>query len=394
VVLDFFQHQVPTKIVGGSPGLLAQVGPELETWRGSRACVVMDSVIQQLNVLDNLRPSLEDAGIEVVATFCDVPQDSDVTVVQRAASRFAEAGCQLLIAIGGGSVIDTAKAVNIVLTHGGDIRDYQGVQALSQPLLPLVAVPTTVGTGSEVTMVSVIVDRDEQRKLTLVDHALAPTIALLDPAVTFTLPPRLVASTAMDALTHALEAYIDLAHSPFSDAWAVAAAQMIRENLVQALEPEGFEEARANLQMAATMAGIAFNHSMVGVVHAMSHALGGVCGVPHGTANALMLIEGLRCNGEVVADRIAEIGVRAGFVSTRGRDHQEAASQVIDAIAVFRDEVMRKAGLPKNLREAGVQEQHLPLLVERALEDGSLAYNPKPVEASEIEQMYRNVMGE
>jgi alcohol dehydrogenase len=392
-MLDFFQHQVPTKIVGGSSGFLAQAGPELEAWRGLKACVVMDPVIRQLNVLDSMLPSLEDAGVKIATCFYDVPQDSDVGVVHRVAKQFAEAGCQLLIAIGGGSVIDTAKAVNIVLTHGGDIRDYQGVQTLTEPLLPLVVVPTTVGTGSEVTMVSVIVDRDDHRKLTLVDRALAPSIAMLDPAVTFSLPLRLVAATAMDALTHALEAFMDVEHSPFSDAWAVMAAQMIHENLLSALQPEDFEEARANLQMASTMAGIAFNHSMVGVVHALAHSLGGVCGVPHGTANALMLIEGLRCNVEEVPHRIAEIGVRAGIVSKQASFDGETARLVIEHIGDFRDAVIEKAQLPKTLREAGVREHDLALLVERASEDGSMAYNPKYVESNEIEQMYKNVMG-
>jgi len=393
-MLDFFQHQVSTKIVGGSPGFLSQAAPELEAWRGAKACVVMDSIIHELHVLDDLLPSLNDAGIEVVSCAADVPQDSDVAVVQRIAAMFAAVGCELLIAIGGGSVIDTAKAVNIILTHGGDIRDYQGVQSLTKPLLPLVAVPTTVGTGSEVTMVSVIVDRADHRKLTLVDDALAPTLALLDPAVTFTLPPHLVAATAMDALTHALEAFIDVQHTPFSDAWAVASAQMIHENLLMALQPEGFHEARANLQIASTMAGIAFNHSMVGVVHALAHSLGGVCGVPHGTANTLMLIEGLRCNSQVVPNRIVEIGLRAGFLPKQDSSSQLTAGLVIDQIAAFRDAVIKKAQLPRNLRAAGVAADHLSLLVERALEDGSMAYNPKYVEPNEIEQMYKNVMGD
>lgn len=392
-MLDFYQHRVSTRIVGGSPGYLAHAAPELENWRGLRAGIVMDETIRRIDIYETLRPSLEEVGIETVAMFHEVPQDSDLTVVARAADIFRDAGCQLIIAIGGGSVMDTAKAVNIVLTHGGDLCDYQGAQVLVHPLLPLLAVPTTVGTGSEVTMVSVIVDRADHRKLTFVDTSLAPDLAMLDPAVTFTLPLHLVAATAMDALTHALEAFIDLEHSPFSDAWAVAAAQSIRENLLQALRVENFEEARANLQMASTMAGIAFNHSMVGVVHALAHALGGVAGVPHGTANALMLVEGLRCNRRVAADRIAQIGVRAGFISHAAED-DETAGRVIDAIAAFRDEISRAAGLPRSLTAAGVTRHQLPLLVERASEDGSMVYNPKYVELDEIEQMYLNAMEE
>ena len=393
-MLDFFQFFSPTRIVGGAPGFLGQLGPELEPFRGLKVGVVMDNVIAKLQLLDAVQPSLQEVGMEVVSIFQDVPQDSDVAVVQNTARQFLEAGVQVLLAIGGGSVIDTAKAANIVLTHGGDLRDYQGAQILTQPLLPLIVIPTTVGTGSEVTMVSVVVDREDHRKLTFVDRTLAPTMAVLDPAVTFTLPVKLVATTAMDALTHALEAFIDLEHSPLSDAFAVAAAGLIRQNLVLALEQDGFEEARANLQLASTMAGVAFNHSMVGIVHALAHSLGGVAGVPHGLANTLMLREGMQCNLEAAADRIAEIGIRAGFIADTFADTPAAAKATIDAVGKFRKQVIAQAGLPRNLLEAGVREEQLDLLVERASEDGTLVYNPKVVELDEILTMYKNVMGE
>ncbi len=356
----------------------------------------MDPVIEGLNLIDVLQPSLREAGMEVVATFADVPQDSDIPIVQRAATEFSKAGVEMLFAIGGGSVIDTAKAANIVLTHGGDLRDYQGAQILTHPLLPLVAVPTTVGTGSEVTMVSVVVDREDHRKLTFIDRTLAPTLAVLDPGVTYSLPTRLVATTAMDALTHALEAFIDLEHSPLSDAWAVAAANLIRQNLLPALAPSGFEEARANLQVASAMAGVAFNHSMVGIVHALAHSLGGVAGVPHGLANMLMLTEGLTSNLAVAADRIAEVGLRSEFISKQ-REHTPViatAQDVIDELVRFRRQVTETADLPHSLRGAGVTENQLTFLVERASEDGSLVYNPRTVPPEEILQMYKNVMGE
>lgn len=393
-MLDFFQFFSPTRIVGGAPGFLAQLGPELEPYRGLKVGVVMDKVIEKLELLDAIGPSLQEAEMEIVAVFRDVPQDSDIAVVEAAAKQLVEARAQLLLAIGGGSVIDTAKAANILITHGGDLRDYQGAQILTNPLLPLIVVPTTVGTGSEVTMVSVVVDREDHRKLTFVDRTLAPTMAVLDPAVTFTLPLKLVATTAMDALTHALEAFIDLEHSPLSDAFAVAAAGLIRDNLLPALSASGFEEARANLQVASTMAGVAFNHSMVGIVHALAHSLGGVAGVPHGLANTLMLREGLYCNLAVAADRIAEIGFRAGFIPSLKADASESGQAAIDAIGEFRLQVIEAAGLPSNLKQAGVMATQLELLVERASEDGSLVYNPKAVDLDEIQQMYTNVMGE
>lgn len=390
-MMEFFQFQVPTRIVGGEPGFLQTMAPELATFTGMRAAVITDAVICTLPAYQQMLTSLEESNIQVVASYQSVPQDSDVQVVHTVRDSLRPMECELLIAIGGGSVMDTAKAVNIVLTHAGDLLEYQGAHILTEPLLPLIVIPTTVGTGSEVTMVSVIADATDHRKLTFVDYRLAPTLAVLDPAVTFSLPKSLVAATAMDALTHAIEAFIDVEHSPFSDLYAVEAARIIREQLLCALDDHGYEEARTHLQMAATMAGIAFNHSMVGIVHALAHALGGVSRVPHGVANSLMLVEGLQFNMEEVPERIAEIGVRAGFVDVQN-DVQATAKAAIVAIAQLRADVCAKSGIASTLSAAGVSYEQIPLLVERASEDGSLLYNPRMAEENDLLKMYEHMM--
>ncbi|QQE78175.1 iron-containing alcohol dehydrogenase [Alicyclobacillus sp. SO9] len=391
-MLEFFQYTSPTQIIGGSPGFLKDASPELEAFAGLRAGVVTDTVIARLGFFQSVIESLEDAGIVIADIFRDVPQDSELSVVQRVADEFQQADVNLLVAVGGGSVIDTAKATNILLTHTGQLHEYQGAQTLTEPVLPLVAVPTTVGTGSEVTMVSVISDKADARKLTFVDKALAPTLAILDPAATFTLPVRMVAATAMDAFTHAIEAYVDIEHSPFSDAMAVAAGSAIHQHLKTALQNEQFEDARAELQIASTMAGIAFNHSMVGIVHALAHSLGGVCHVPHGEANSLMLVEGLICNAEVVPDRIAEFGIRTGLIQRSDASVEELAGATIERVAGMRELAGHLAELPLSLESAGVKESDLDLLVQRAQEDGAMVYNPKFVEPDEILQMYQKVM--
>ena len=388
----FFQFYLPTRIVVGSPGWLADAAVELESFQGRRAGVVTDAVIRGLASFQALGPVLAEAGIEWAATFDNVPPDSDVDVVEAVSRTFQEAGCDMLVAVGGGSVIDTAKAVNIVLTAGGDLRDYQGVQVLTAPLFPLVVIPTTVGTGSEVTSIAVVLDKQDDRKLTFVDKHLTPTLALLDPAVTFTLPVTMVAATAMDALTHAVEAFVDVEHSPFSDMYAVEASRRIRSRLLTALNPEDNQEARAELQWASTLAGVAFNHSMVGVVHALAHSLGSVARVPHGVANYLMLVEGLRCNADEVPDRIVEFAVKTGFVAAESPDVD--VNTAIAAIESFRDEVGRKAGLPTNLTGAGVRPDQIPALVEKASEDGSLVYNPRYVSEEELQEMYERRMGD
>ncbi len=391
-MFDFFQYCSPTRMVGGHAGILSELGPELELYRGRKACIVMDKVVRTLGILEQFRISLNAANIEISDVFDEVPQDSDVEVVEMAAHRFRNASCELLVAIGGGSVIDTAKAVNILLAHGGELRDYQGAQTLTEPLLPLIVVPTTVGTGSEATMVAVVVDRKEHRKLTFVDRAICPTLAVLDPLVADSLSGRLVVSTALDAFTHAIESYIDVEHSPFSDALAVGAGRLIHNHLLTALTDGDYGDARANLQIASTMAGIAFNHSMVGVIHAMAHSLGGVAGVPHGVANGLMLVEGLTCNVVAAADRIAEFGLYTGFVAS-GDIGVETAIQTIEAIRRFRDSAFARVNLPIALQAFGVQASHLPLLIERAMEDGTMIYNPKVVEPDEVGQMFKRMMG-
>ncbi|MHB1626775.1 MAG: iron-containing alcohol dehydrogenase [Bacilli bacterium] len=390
-MIDFFQFHSPTRIVAGEPGLLGQLAPELAPFEGLRAGIVTDRVLGAMAYFHALETSLAAAGIEVAAVYRDVPQDSDVDVVHAVRDLFAANHCGVIIAVGGGSVIDTAKAANIVMTHGGELRDYQGAHILTETLLPLIAVPTTVGTGSEVTMAAVIADPQDKRKLTLLDHRLSPALAVLDPQVTFSLPPQLTAATAMDALTHAFEAFVDLEHSPFSDMWAVAAADMIRANLVGALQPEGFAAARTRLQWASTMAGVAFNHSMVGIVHAMAHALGGVAKVPHGVANSLMLTQGLRFNLEEAPDRIADIGVRAGFVQATP-DTKATAVATIEAVAALRATACRMTGMAETLTQAGVRREQLPFLVERACEDGSLLYNPRQAMEEDILQMFEGVM--
>jgi alcohol dehydrogenase len=392
-VLEFFQFNVPTRIIGGSPGFLGQAGPELSLLGKKRAGVVMDKVIEQLRLLEQLQPSLDEAGMEVVAVYSDVPQDSDVETVGAVRDMFVKANCDVIIAIGGGSVMDTAKAANIVIIHAGDLRDLQGAQNLERPLLPLVAIPTTVGTGSEVTMAAVIADRLDQRKLTFIDRHLAPTLAVLDPQVTFSLPTTVVAATAMDALTHAIEAYIDIEHTPFSDAMAIAAGGMVRQHLPRAVGTKGHEEARANLQIASTMAGIAFNHSMVGVVHALAHALGGVAGVPHGVANAIILPEGLRSNLDVASHRIAAFGVQTGFVSP-GTSDEATAKEFIAEVEAFHRQVCELSGMPGNLRAAGVTVDQIPTLTSRASEDGSLVYNPKYIDEEEISAVYARLLKE
>lgn len=395
---DFMQFQAPTRIVAGR-GLLADLSPELVPWAGRRAAVLVDPALAGRPAVADVLASLAAAGIAVAWQHSDIPPDSDAALVHALAERARDAGCDLFVAVGGGSVIDTAKAVNLAAFTGEPVTEFLGANLLREPLHPLIAIPTTVGTGAEVTAAAVIADRTDRRKLTLHDRFLTPDLAVLDPAVTDSLPPPVVAATAMDALTHAIEAYTGLQHSPFADMWAAEAGRRIVRNVVTACGDAAEDAragvsavpaARAELQLAAAMAGIAFNHSMVGVIHAMAHALGGMCGVAHGVANSIMLCRGLRYNMDAAADRIAAFG--RAVLGVPYADDREAAADTIAAIAQLQADVAAVSGLPTRLSAVGVRAADLDVVAARALEDGTVLWNPREVELDDVRGMLASAL--
>jgi alcohol dehydrogenase class IV len=280
--------------------------------------------------------------------------------------------------------MDTAKAANIVFSLGGDlIADYSGSQTIPRALNPLIAIPTTAGTGSEVTSSAVIFDQATQRKLSFNDTFLRPHLALLDPELTLTVPPQATAMTGMDALTHAIEAYTSVQANPMSDALVVRAIPMIRAHLLRAVQQGDDLEARSQLLVAANMAGIAFDHAMVGVVHAMSHATGGIAHVAHGLANSIYLPFGMEYNLEVAASRYAELAPLLG-VEAAGGGIEAAAQAAIRAVRGLREQLKKACGLPDRLRDAGVKEMQLEEIAATAVEDGASFFNPREVSYDDI----------
>lgn len=373
-MMNFMQFHAPTKIVQ-SPGLLASGESEFSTYAGRRAIIISDQVMASLNVTETLARTLAESGVKVGIVYTEVPQDSDLHVVSRVAELGRNCGADMLVAVGGGSVIDTAKAANILLKHGGELKDYQGYQLLTEPLFPLVAIPTTIGTGSEVTPIAVIADHEEMRKLSFVERFITPELALLDPEITYTLPSKMAAATAMDALTHAIESYTCLEHNPMSDMYAVNAIQTILAEVISGTRTDFDPEARAKLQLASTMAGIAFANSMVGGVHSLAHALGGVAKVPHGVANSIVLVAMLRYNLEEIEARLANLA-RAASLSGSG-DDGDASRTMLERLSLIQESLHEMTGLPTRLKEVGVRKEQFPEIVDRAMEDGSVIYNPK-----------------
>lgn len=375
---DFFQFNVPTHVVFGD-GISRDFSAELARLPLTRPMVVSDRGLQDSGLVTPICDGLKAAGLEIASRFLDIPAVTTTQIVKALAFEARRCGADGFVAIGGGTIIDTTKAANILLTHGGDlVADYSGAQTLPGPLKPLVAIPTTAGTGSEVTQAAVILDEDLGMKSSFVDHHLRPSLAVLDPLLTMGLPPRLTAATGMDALTHAIEAWTSLESNPFSNALALHAIRLVTRCLLSAVIDGNDRDARKGMMTAATMAGVAFDHAMVGVVHAMSHALEAVAHVHHGTANAMLLPWGMEYNRDACAGKYADLGPFMGVTSARSVD------AVINQVKALQYELKRKCGLPQQLRDAGVTKEQLPKIAALTVQDGTCVYNPQDVDEGEI----------
>jgi len=380
---EFYQFHHPTKVIYGE-GLVSDFSHEVEELNAKRYFVVSDQVLNNLGLVQDVTEGLTQAGFAVTGEFLDVPQDASIETVENISRQAAESGAEGLIAVGGGSVIDAAKAANFVFSEGGDlIEDYSGASTLSRPLKPFIAIPTTAGTGSECTLAALVYDVENKTKLSFSDKFLLPDLAVLDPVMTRSLPPGLTASTGMDALTHAVESYVGVDTSPHSEALAVSAIELIFNSLVRVTENGDDLEARGTMLIAANMAGISFSHSMVGCVHSRSHATGGIARVPHGVANAILLPHGMEYNFEVSKEKYARLAPVMGE-DVSGLSVDEAGRKAIKAVRNLGRRLNALDAIPLRLKDAGVSEESLALIAEAAVEDGTTVYNPREVAADEI----------
>ncbi len=371
----FAQFHVPTRIVC-QPQIATDFSAEWAQCSATAPLIVTDPGVRAAGLVATVEQGVRAAGATPVAIFDAVPPNSELRVIDACVALARQHAADSVIAIGGGSAIDTAKLVALLLTHGGDLQaDYAGAQTVPGPLLPLVVFPTTAGTGSEVTSAAVVYDADTKRKLSFIDGYLRPQLAVLDPALTLKLPPQLTAATGMDAITHAIEAFVDLPHTPFADACAIQALRLAQQWLEAAVRDGRDLDARQGMMMAATLAGIAFDHSMVGVVHSLSHAIGGLTGLHHGTANSIMLPIGMAYNAAVCGERYAELA-RAIGVNDLG------AWQ-----GTLRTNLHALCGLPRTLHEAGIAQTLAADIAHVAEEDGTSFYNPRPVEAEALQPL-------
>jgi alcohol dehydrogenase len=377
-----FLHFSPTKVVFGHRSL-GELPSELDGLGVSRVLVVTDAVLaSKTDLVARVEKTL---GRRFAGVYADVVPDSGVGIVDRGAEKAKELRADGIVSIGGGSSIDTAKGIAIVHTLGGSLRDHQGFQGLSAPTTPHVAIPTTAGTGSEVTKAAIIKDETAHQKLIFGDFHIYPRVAILDPELTFGMPPPITAGTGLDALTHAIESLHAMQAEPIADALALHAIRLIVRHLPKVMKESQSVVDRGQMLLAATMAGMAFDNAQVGLVHAIAHTVGARHGVHHGTANAIALPHVLRFNADVAAEAYREAGTAMG-VDTNGLSDEAA----VDAVAKAIERLVAGVGLPTRYRDVKVPEADLAMIAELALSDGAIVYNPKPVtEAQDVLRVLR-----
>lgn len=372
--------EVPTRLVHG-PGSLARLPETMRELGVTRPLLVTDPGVVAAGIAGRAHALLENAVL-----FDEVRPNPDIELVDRGAELYRTEGCDGLVGVGGGSSLDTAKAIGVVAEHGGSILDYEyGSTPLSRRIPPLVAVPTTAGTGSEVTLWAVITDHDRQIKFNVGGTPLiGPHVALIDPELMLGLPPAVTAATGMDALSHAIECYTCDYHQPFNDAVALHAIELVGRWLRRAVEDGSDLEARTHMAHAATLGGMAYGTESAGAAHAMSQSAGGVHDCPHGALTARVLGPVCEFNAPADPERYARIAQGLG-VDTRGLDTLDAAKAGVEEVYRLTDDV----GIPA-MEELGFSEDEIPMLARIAFEDPQTIGNPREVQLLDYEEIYRN----
>ncbi len=383
IKVNFVQYNCPTNVISGH-GTLHAIYKEIVNLGCKRALIMTDPGVRKAG----LAQKVQDALVEFcVGVYDKIAQDTDLDIVDAATAMARELRVDCIVSVGGGSVIDTAKAVCVTLKNGGKCNDHIAINRLQEPQIPHIVVPTTSGTGSEVTNVAVIKSKKAGRKVFLVDPRIIPNTAILDPQFTVNLPPGLTATTAMDAMTHAVEALTSIMAQPICDGQALQAIRLINENLPRVIANPKDEKARNQLQIAATMAGWAFTIAQVGLGHAMAHTVGILYNVPHGAACGIVLPAVMRFNVDFAADKLAMVAQTMG-VNTTGMDDKTAALAAANAI----EKLMKEAGHPLRLRDVGVPEEGLDMAAFHAICDTAALFNARPVsDPAEVAALYKQV---
>ena len=376
------------RIMQVGAGASKEAGNILRSLDCNRPLIVTDKMMVQLGYVAILQDSLQGASIDSDIFDNTVPEPT-VSSIQEGVDKVRDGNYDSIIAIGGGSPIDSAKAIAILGKYGGVMRDYKFPRVVNEPGLPIVAIPTTAGTGSECTKVTIITDETNDEKMLCVGIGFMPTAALVDYSLTLSLPARTTADTGIDALTHAMEAYVSKKASLYSDSQAIAAMKLITPNLRKAFHDGSDQSAREQMMLGATLAGIAFSNASVALVHGMSRPIGAFYHVPHGLSNAMLLPMVTEYSIPAAAERYADCARAMGVASEDDTD-AVANSKLMDELYAINEEL--QVPTPEQF---GIDRDHffnnLPVMAEQALASGSPGNNPRVPSADEIIEIYRKL---
>lgn len=373
----------PEFIFGADASMLAgQFAANLSV---SKALVVTDPHLRSLDLSDKILDSLKSEGITCVI-FSDVSANPREDEVMAGAALFNKEGCDALIAIGGGSPMDCAKAIGIVCTNKRHVLEFEGVDKVDRPGPPLICIPTTAGSAADVSQFCIITALDRKAKIAIVSKSVLPDVALIDPVLTMSMDRNLTAYTGLDALTHATEAYVSNASSAITDLNALESVRMTKAHLVTAVNEPDNLLARSGMMLASTYAGLAFSNAILGAVHAMAHSLGGLLDLPHGLCNAILLEHVIRCNYSSAPEKYRHLGIALGADIPQGLPPDATCEKIIGAYKDFKQSV----GVQSTLCDLGVTQSDFPLLAEHAMADACMLTNPKELSVQEITEIFKN----
>jgi len=367
-------------------GCVNGIGRQAKDLGGTKALVVSGKSRHGEELAGDIRKILENAGLKAAIFAGAEPNPTDSSVME-GADVYKRESCDMIFAVGGGSPMDCAKAIGIVAKNSGRINDYEGVGKVTKGIPPLITINTTAGTASEMTSFTIITDTKRHIKMAIVDPRITPDVAVNDPELMVSMPPALTAATGMDALTHAVEAYVSTMATPTTDAAAIKSIDLISKYLREAVAHGEDVRTRDMMAHAEYLAGIAFNNASLGYVHSMAHQLGGLYDLPHGVCNAILLPYVEMYNKQVCPERFADIAKAMGE-KIEGLSPEEAADRAIDAIKKIASDI----GIPSGLKELGAREEDLELLAEHAMQDVCRLTNPRELSKEDIIEIYRKAM--
>ncbi|MCE1245921.1 MAG: iron-containing alcohol dehydrogenase [Firmicutes bacterium] len=383
--LELRKFVAPEFIFG--TGALEMTGRYAKNLGGEKALIVTDPGVIEAGWADKVIASLNEQSIPYTV-FSEVTPNPKDFEVMKGAEVFSAEECNLIVTVGGGSPMDCAKGIGVVSSNGGYILDYEGVDMISNPIPPIICIPTTAGTSADVSQFAIIADIPNKTKIAIISKMLVPDVALVDPETTTTMDSYLTACTGMDALTHAIEAYVSNASSPVTDLLALNAIRLISGNLIKAIENPFDLTYRTPMMLGSLEAGLAFSNASLGAVHAMAHSLGGLMDLPHGECNAILLEYVVDYNFESSAERYSGIAEAFG-INISGISNVQKKNQLVDRIRTFR----KNAGILKSLHDIGVNPDSIGALSENAYKDPCLVTNPAEPTLNDIKELYARAIG-